>query len=87
MSSIKPGFTLYATKADGDWFVKQAKSPRHFVRLCVEDQKAHGYTVPPGGYHWYEPDVFYDEKRQGWYQCRDGQFWCKKLPTWVKPRR
>jgi hypothetical protein len=84
---IKPGYTLYATFADGEWFVKQAKSPAQFVRLCVEDQKAHGYVVPPRGRHWYEPDVFYDEKRQAWYDAKSGEFWHRKLPEWVKPRR
>lgn len=84
MSPIKPGFTLYATKADGDWFVKQAKSPRQFQRLCIEEQKSRGYNVPPGGRHWYLPDIYWDDTRKGWYECGTGEFWHARLPDYVR---
>jgi len=84
---IKPGYTLYATFADGEWFVKQAKSPAQFVRLCVEDQKAHGYTVPPRGRHWYKPDVFYDTRREFWCEMGSGALWRKHLPEAARKHR
>lgn len=84
---IKPGYTLYATFADGDWFVKQAKSPAQFVRLCVEDQKARGYIVPPRGRHWYKPDVFYDTRREFWCEMGSGALWRKHLPEAARKHR
>ena len=76
---IKPGFTLFACFADQQWFVKQAKSTQQFVRLCVEDQKRHGYLVPPRGRQLYEPDFFWDEADKLW-RWADGRPYGPKLP-------
>ena len=60
---IKQGKSLYATKAGGRWFIKQAKSPRHFIihqyapdliwsenrRVWINaDGSEYGPRLPPG---------------------------------------
>ena len=76
---VKQGKTLYATKAGGRWFIKQAKSPRHFVILCVEDEKANGYVVPPRFRHQYAPDLIWSENRRVWLNA-DGSEYGPRLP-------
>ena len=76
---IKPGNTLYAGKCNGTWYVKQAKSPAQFTRLCVVAEKATGYTVPPNGRWLYRPDFFWDEAIKSW-RTMDGKVYGSKLP-------
>ena len=76
---LKQGKTLYATKAGGRWFIKQAKSPRHFVILCVEDEKANGYVVSPRFRHQYAPDLVWSETRRVWLNA-DGSEYGPRLP-------
>ena len=76
---VKQGKTLYATKAGGRWFIKQAKSPRHFIILCVEDEKANGYVVPPRFRHQYAPDLIWSENRRVWLNT-DGSEYGPRLP-------
>ena len=75
---IKPGFTLYATKANNRWFVKQAKSPQHFVRLCVADEKANGWFVQLRHRGLYLPNFTWNEAEKVWYS--DGRPYGPKLP-------
>ena len=76
---IKQGKSLYATKAGGRWFIKQAKSPRHFIILCVEDEKANGYVVPPRFRNQYAPDLVWSENRRLWLNA-DGSEYGPRLP-------
>lgn len=75
---IKTGFTLYATKANNRWFVKQARNPRHFVQLCVADEKANGWSVQLRHRHLYLPDFVWNDQEKVWYT--DGQVYGPKLP-------
>lgn len=63
---IKPGYSLYATKAGGRWFIFQARSPHQFKRMCVADEAQHGYVVPPRFRKDYLPDLVWVEARKLW---------------------
>lgn len=76
---IKDGFTLYATKANGRWFIKQAKSARQFVAICVADERRAGFAVVAWNRHTYLPDFAYDEKAGIW-RWADGRPYGKDLP-------
>lgn len=77
---IKDGYTLFVTKVNGTVFRKQAKSAAQFIRMCVADEKANGFTVPRAGWYMYEPDFIWREKVQMWQDMRVGGF-CKKIPA------
>ena len=56
--AIKSGKRLYATDANGTWFVKQATSPKQFQLLCIKEElEKNGYSVPKAGRYLYAPDV------------------------------
>lgn len=76
---IKTGYTLYATFANGTWFKYQAKSPSHFVSMCVGAEKASGWHVQPKFRQNYNPDFRYDEARKAWVSTDDGSL-RSKLP-------
>ena len=76
---VKQGKTLYAGKCDGTWYVKQAKSPAQFTRLCIASEKAKGYTVPRRGRWLYTPDLFWDGADRIWRNM-DGTAYVPKLP-------
>lgn len=76
---VKKGYTLYATRVYAARFRKQAKSPSHFVRLCVEEEKRNGYAVPRKFFYMYEPDFTWSEKLGVWLK-KDGSVYGKTLP-------
>lgn len=77
---IKAGYTLYAAKANGGYFRKQAKSPEQFVRLCIAEEKAkHGFIVTRAGRWRYEPDFYWSDADKRWHN-RDGSVYGEKLP-------
>ena len=78
---IKAGKNLYATFADGEWFVYQAANEWQFVRICCAAQKKSGYIVPPNGKHWYYPEGYWDESSKCWRYLRNGEFWRKSIPS------
>ncbi len=47
---------LYACWANGRGFVKRACSESQFRELCLADERARGYSVPPAGRGLYWPD-------------------------------
>lgn len=77
---IKKGFRLFSTKGNGRPLRKQAKSPEHFVRLCIADEKSAGYSVPRSGRYLYEPDYVWDEKAHAWRALFQGGGLRDKLP-------
>ena len=78
--AIKSGKRLYATDANGTWFVKQATSPKQFQLLCIKEElEKNGYSVPKAGRYLYAPDVFWDEDAQLW-RCMDGSVYGRHLP-------
>lgn len=70
---------LYATMANGRWFVKQATSPDQFRRLCLIDERSNGYSVPPNGRKNYDPDFVWNESGKRW-DWLDGRPYGPKLP-------
>lgn len=63
---IKSGYTLYACWAGQKWFVKQAKSPFQFRRMCLIDERKSGYEVPPRERDNYYPDYAWVEAKKAW---------------------
>lgn len=77
---IKPGKTLYAGRCEGEWFIKQAVSPKQFTRIVIEEVKRRdGYVVPPGGRWRYAPDLWWDEAKKVWREM-DGSIYGPHLP-------
>ena len=64
---IKQGYSLYACFANGTWFLKQARSERHFVQLCCAEEERRGCHVQPRFRHLYRPDFVYNERERTWY--------------------
>lgn len=78
--AIKPGKTLYAGKANGTWFIKQAASASQFTRLCIEEERTkNGYVVPRNGRWMYVPDLWWDQAGKVWRNM-DGSVYGPRLP-------
>lgn len=77
---MKEGRTLYAAKAGGRWFVKQASSPKQFAAMCIADERRSGYSVPPRSRQYYLPDFIWDDTAKVW-TWSDGRPYGKRLPV------
>lgn len=82
--AIKKGFTLFWGRCDGTCYVKQAKSVRQFMFLCMLEEERKGYRVPPKGRWLYRPDLWYDEGRKVWREVDGGAVYGPKLPKEVR---
>ena len=76
---VKKDCGLFATKANGRWFIKQAKSSRQFKQLCLADERRHGYEVPARSRNLYAPDFSWDDRDKIW-RWMDGRPYGPRLP-------